>query len=120
MIQDAVSEMVVCQTHTMDVLHWGQYSGLLQDGFKDYVVEVMQVCGILCAGNSVICKQMGSLFLVLFFWKPVFTSSFFSGCHFNNVKSSLQSSLPHFMLSFSFLLLVNKFPGVAHRKQTVT
>lgn len=109
----------------MDLLRWRPYSELLQDGVKDDVVGVIRVCLCYppppCRKLGYMQKQMGYSFFVLFFFlESCIYKFFFSSCLFNKVKSSLQSSPSQFVLLFSFLLLLNEVPGVAHRKQTVT
>lgn len=73
----------------------------------------------LCRKLSYMQKQMGYSFLVVFLESCIY-KFFISSCLFNNVKSSFWSSPSQFVLLFSFLLLLDGVPGVAHRKQTVT
>lgn len=111
----AFSKVVVCQTHSMDMLCWTPCSGLLQDGFRDSTVGIMRVCAVPCFLQEI--QQMGYLVLVCFsgicYLQVWFFMVFFS-CFFNNVKFSLQSSSSQLVL-FSFLLQLIEACGVACR-----
>lgn len=91
----AVSRVVLCQTHSMDMLCWRPSTGLLQDCFRDGVMGIIWVCAVLFTGNS----ADGLFSPRLFFWNPLSTSVLLYG--FCSAAFLIMSSFPFTLLHFS-------------------